>query len=247
MRPDAVLFDFGGVLTTVATPDDGPAVLGRAVVDVLDEAGLPMDPADVLADLRAGLTAFSALKTSQSRMIDPPETSPEGFWELVVCDWDLPRREAVFASAAPLCHVLEQSVIRRTMRPRARETLKRLRENAVSTALVCNCLSGDAARAELRDAGMAGALDAEVYSVEFGRRKPGAAIVHQALGLLGVAADRAVFVGDKLNRDVLGARRAGIGTVVLMRTEAGPGPAVRGIRPDHEVADLDELLSLLGM
>jgi hypothetical protein len=53
-------------------------------------------------------------------------------------------------------------------------------------------------------------------------------------------------VGDKYNRDILGARRAHLGAAVLMTSRGGPGTPVRDIQPDAEVGSPTELLALLG-
>lgn len=243
----AVLFDYGGVIAEVVSPADGPARLADHVVTLLDRAGCPMDHADVLADLEIGLRAFDGLKRSQSRTADPRETQPRELWDLVGCDWEPAARAALLASAAPLCRLLELTVIQRPARPDAAAVLTTLREAGVRTALVCNCLSGDAARDQLAQDGLTGLLDVELYSDEVGYRKPGPTLLREALTAVGVDAADAWFVGDKIDRDVLAARRAGIGTAVLMRTAAGPGTRLRGVVPDHEVDSLTELAGLLGL
>ncbi|MFD8706807.1 HAD-IIA family hydrolase [Kitasatospora sp. NPDC059648] len=79
--------------------------------------------------------------------------------------------------------------------------------------------------------------------------KPAEAFFTAALDRLGLAADRALMVGDDIESDVLAAQRYGI-TGVLVRTgKAAPGTPRRGDGdPDHvldSVADLPELLSRL--
>ncbi|HET8613890.1 MAG TPA: HAD family hydrolase [Actinomycetales bacterium] len=244
-RPRAVLFDYGGVIAEVASPPDGASRLAQHVVELLARAGCPLDHADVLADLQVGLRAFDGLKRAQSRMADPRETRPRELWDLIGCDWQPRQREVLLAHATPLCRLLELTVIERPARPDAAWLLTRLREHGVRTALVCNCLSGEAARDQLRRDGLEGLLDVELYSDEVGYRKPGPTLVRAALTAVGVDAGDAWFVGDKIDRDVLAARRAGVGTAVLMRTPGGAGTALRGVEPDHVVDSLTELAGLL--
>jgi putative hydrolase of the HAD superfamily len=70
-----------------------------------------------------------------------------------------------------------------------------------------------------------------VLSGEVGARKPEPAIFEAALAELDVAAEDAVFVGDRLVDDVAGAAAVGMTTVhaLWFRVDDGPGPA----EPDY--------------
>lgn len=78
-------------------------------------------------------------------------------------------------------------------------------------------------------------LDGVVTSAGAGARKPNPAIFQQALVLAEVGSDRAVHVGDSIEEDVEGARRAGI-EPILIRRDRAPGPP--GVRT---IASLGEL------
>lgn len=80
-------------------------------------------------------------------------------------------------------------------------------------------------------------LDGILTSAEVGRRKPAPEIFEQALAIAGVAADRAMHVGDSLAEDVAGARAAGIEPVLIVRDgEPGAGTgATRVIRTLREL------------
>ncbi len=78
-------------------------------------------------------------------------------------------------------------------------------------------------------------LDGVITSAAAGARKPGPAIFEQALAVAEVARELAVHVGDSLEEDVEGARRAGI-EPILIRRDRTPGPA--GVRT---IASLGEL------
>ena len=77
-----------------------------------------------------------------------------------------------------------------------------------------------------------------VTSADARAAKPDPAIFHQALALAGCTPEQAVHVGDSLERDVEGARAAGIRAVLVAR--AGEAPA--GV---ERVSSLLELPSLL--
>lgn len=79
-------------------------------------------------------------------------------------------------------------------------------------------------------------LDAVVTSAQVGARKPSPAIFEAALRTLGAAPAEALHVGDSLEEDVTGARRAGIEPVLISRDGTGGPPGVRTI------ASLSELI-----
>jgi putative hydrolase of the HAD superfamily len=85
--------------------------------------------------------------------------------------------------------------------------------------------------------GLAPLLDSVITSARVGARKPSGAIFARTLELAGVAPERAVHVGDSVQEDVMGARRAGIEPIFLSRDgQAGP-PEVRTISGLDELAD----------
>jgi putative hydrolase of the HAD superfamily len=121
--------------------------------------------------------------------------------------------EPIFASAA--------------MDPDALATLGALRAAGFRTAIVSNTPWGSPAqpwRAELARHNLLAAVDAAVFCVDVGYRKPHRAPFDRALSLLGARADEAFFVGDDPRWDVAGAERAGIRPILLAsaRTSAVP-------------------------
>jgi putative hydrolase of the HAD superfamily len=78
-------------------------------------------------------------------------------------------------------------------------------------------------------------LDAIVTSAEVGVRKPERGIFEQALALGGRGRHETVHIGDSLQEDVEGARRAGI-EPILLRRDGQPGPS--GVRTITTLAEL---------
>ena len=95
----------------------------------------------------------------------------------------------------------------------------------------------------LERAGVTGLFGAIVVSDEIGWRKPRREIFDAALGRLGVRPEEALFVGDRADMDVLGARRIGMDAAwVNPGREALPA----GIDPPQfEIRDLGELAEIL--
>lgn len=245
--PAAILFDYGGVLADVRHVDAGFLEVANEIMALLagndGETDLTVD--DVEADLRAGNAAYESWKQSQSRFMRPRELSHEEFIELVACDWPESSRRIVLAEAARLCERFEFATLHRPAKADARDVLLALRDRGIATALVCNCLAGNSARHQMRIDGLTGLLDVEFFSDEVGLRKPNPDFMLAALTKLGVSPEDAWFIGDKFNRDILGARRAAMGKAILMSSAAGPGRAVRGVEPDLVIDSLSDLLPLL--
>jgi putative hydrolase of the HAD superfamily len=84
---------------------------------------------------------------------------------------------------------------------------------------------------------------AVVVSGELGIGKPDARVLAAALTALGVGPDGATMVGDSPERDVAGARAAGLAAVWINRT--GRLLAAGEPRPDATIRALDELEALL--
>jgi len=84
-------------------------------------------------------------------------------------------------------------------------------------------------------------FDPILISGGLGIAKPDPRIFQIALEKLRVQPDRAVMVGDNLNRDVQGARRAGLKAVWINRSGADLPP---DIQPDATIQTLDDLPAL---
>jgi putative hydrolase of the HAD superfamily len=108
----------------------------------------------------------------------------------------------------------------------------------VPLALVTNgasCLQ----REKFAASGLADHFDAVVVSGDLGVGKPDASVFRHALSLLGAPAGSAVMVGDSLDRDVEGARAAGLRAVWLNRTGQ---PQPDGVTAISTLAELAALL-----
>lgn len=122
--------------------------------------------------------------------------------------------------------------------------LEALRNRGLKTALVSNATDpGWLLRVDLERQGLAPHLDAVVFSSEVGKRKPHPAIFEQALSELGVAAERALFVGDRLVEDVQGPAQLGMRTVQAIWFRADENPD--GIEPDYQAFTQMDVLNVV--
>jgi putative hydrolase of the HAD superfamily len=83
------------------------------------------------------------------------------------------------------------------------------------------------------------------FSDQMGVSKPNPKIYAKACRALGVHPTRALYVGDRAEHDVAPARRAGLKTCLYRGARGKYAGLVAAEAPDHDVADLRELLPVL--
>jgi len=96
--------------------------------------------------------------------------------------------------------------------------------------------------------GLLSFFDAVVVSADLGVRKPHRRIFERVFEALDLPFGPALHVGDSLLKDVAGAAPLGLETVWITRRIEDPDAALAdydGPRPDHVIADLQEIEALL--
>ena len=122
--------------------------------------------------------------------------------------------------------------------------LEALRKRGLSLGVVSNASDPPALlHRELTESGIAERIDYAVFSSEVGRRKPGAEIFERALEALGVRAEAALFVGDRLYEDVRGASELGMTTVQALWFRADDHPD--GVEPDYQAFTQMDVLNVV--
>ncbi|MDD5200418.1 MAG: HAD family hydrolase [Terrimicrobiaceae bacterium] len=124
--------------------------------------------------------------------------------------------------------------------PDAREVLTRLAKKH-RIGLLTNG-APDLQREKLSNSGLESFFDAVAVSGEHDIGKPEPAIFHRLLGELRAVPGEAVMVGNSLERDILGARNAGVPSVWL-KVAGSEEPA--DVQPDHTILGLAELPALV--
>lgn len=100
----------------------------------------------------------------------------------------------------------------------------------------------DVQRAKLRASGLERFFPTTIASGAIGFGKPDPRFYLTALERLSLRPDEAIAIGDSLERDVVGARNAGLRCIWLNREQrASPDTMV----PEHEIVSLSEIPSLL--
>lgn len=223
----AVLFDWGGTLSTHGDWD----LLGmwRAAADVL----APEDPEPVAQQLfEAELSWWFA------RVRDGDGTgsgTTEDIIRSVTAVTHLPVAEALAAYHGAWEQVVDHD-------PSARLVLQELKDRGLKTGLLSNTHWPRALHEKwLAEAGLLALLDERVYTSDLKHMKPHPEAFHALLAAVDVAAEHAVFVGDRPRDDISGAHGVGMRAVLL----TGRGVEPFDVVPDAAVDDLSQLLAVL--
>jgi putative hydrolase of the HAD superfamily len=122
--------------------------------------------------------------------------------------------------------------------------LEALRRRGLALGVVSNVSAPPAdLRRELAESGIAERIDYAVFSSEAGQSKPGAEIFQRALDALGVRAEAALFVGDRLYEDVRGASELGMTTVQALWFRADDHPG--GVEADYQAFTQMDVLNVV--
>ncbi|MBO5352154.1 MAG: HAD-IA family hydrolase [Lachnospiraceae bacterium] len=128
--------------------------------------------------------------------------------------------------------------------PEAEEVLRYLKEKGYRLGVIANQSLGTAER--LSDWGLLTYFDVVAASAEFGVAKPDPAIFKRAFLLAGCLAEEAVMIGDRLDNDIVPAKKLGMKAVWVKQGFAVyQNVAAVEYKPDYEIGNLMELKDIL--
>lgn len=96
---------------------------------------------------------------------------------------------------------------------------------------------------ELHRAGVAKLFEVMVFSSETRSVKPSRQLFERALAAFSEPRESMIFIGDRVERDIVGARTAGLASVWIARRR-DPEQYLRNIQSDYIVQDLCDLVEL---
>ncbi len=240
----AVAFDMGGTLEDLTFDDDIRREAARELQEFL--RGLKLDPGLSLPDLQA--TIRSGIEAYQSwREKTEIELPPERVWrEYIFPDHGLsPKR--LMAAAEDVMFFYETHYQVRSLRPEALAALETLQIKGFRLAIISNVISRRLVPNQLAEYGIAHYFDPVVTSANLGWRKPNARIFEEAARLMQLPPGACAYVGDTVSRDVIGARRAGYGLVIQIKSfltdKADSG--TDSVTPDAVIDDLRQIIDLV--
>jgi putative hydrolase of the HAD superfamily len=214
----AVLFDYGRTLVTFEYP-----------VDELKRIVERFRPAIAAATGKAAPAADEILERvllPLEEVIENPDEDEVGYLSVYADAW----RSAGMALPDDLVYEIldaEQQVWDRAARPvpEGIEILGWLGAHAIRRAICSNApFPPEMMQRQVRTNGIGAVVDAVVFSSEVGRRKPAPEVYRAALDAVGVRAEAALFVGDRVREDYEGPRAVGMHAVVCTAHAAAPPP-----------------------
>ena len=128
--------------------------------------------------------------------------------------------------------------------PETLPTLRVLGEHRYRMGVVSNNVFPQMLRTSIERLSLASFFGTIVASGDVGVKKPSSEIFLRALWELGCRAEATMFVGDRLEEDISGAKNVGMTTVWLNSSAEANRTA---ILPDHEVSHLSAILQILGL
>jgi len=226
----AVALDFGG---TLAIP--GAVPRGRDVVAALERRLRWPSPAGLDEAIEA---VRAEAKASYRSGVQTP-------WESILgTAWG--RLDVEVPDLTAVVDAMWEAVPDAVVDPRAAQAARTLRCTGRALVLACNTQRPIAYRRRtLATAGLADCFDALVLSSELGVAKPDprfyAAVADAARGEAGCPPEAILFVGDTLDKDVIGPRAFGMRAALV---HAGPPPPglPEGVPIIAHMAELPDLL-----
>lgn len=243
VAPAALILDYGGIIVSTASRPTGLAELAAVADTILRRAGVEVPMSRLEQSLRAGVAALKDYNNVSSRRREPVElTHHEIVTDFLVSDLPDRARLVLGADAAHVCRTKIERLSEHTLRPGVRDLLELARQRGIRVGIASNAQSGAAHRAVIEKHGLSDLIDVQLYSDEFGMRKPHPALLRTVAAALNAPFEQTWYVGDTRDRDLLAGRRAGMGAVVLIRHHNTDTPAypVQG-EPEavfDEVSDL---------
>jgi HAD superfamily hydrolase (TIGR01549 family) len=234
---DAILFDMGGTLRRSTKRDEATRV--EYVKKILDLIGSDVPALEFVQLLITREKSYR--KWAKQNLAELNESR---LWT----EWMLPDYPAdkVAPMSVELNQLWRDAHGTRWMIPEARETILSLYRSGYRLGLVSNTTSSVEVPATLAKEGIDGCFDTIILSCVVGKRKPGADILLEAAERMQVRPERCAYIGDRPDRDVAAARRAGFTRTVILRDPSHPfkKPVTPETAPDQFIDNLKELLDI---
>ncbi len=155
--------------------------------------------------------------------------------------------ELIGGIAVQLNQMYREAIGLRVVFPESREVVLELFRRGYRLGLVSNTTSSVEVPALLKELEITGCFETVILSTVVGKRKPDPAILLDAVQRMGISPEQCAYIGDRIDRDVIAARKAGFSRTVILRDPRQSTPAeaeVQGLVPDHTIQNLQELLNI---
>jgi HAD superfamily hydrolase (TIGR01509 family) len=241
-KPRVVLFDIGSTLWSSPAEDPGALErsysLGRQILaDALGKA----PPVEALIEAVEGYFAEWEEIWRQDASIHTQAPTTEFVATALGKLGVEPPPDALSAFTEAILQVSVGTAVVEPPEPGMPEALAELRELDLRLGCVSNAFMGaETLHRIMVERSLGQHLELTISSCEFGYRKPHPAIYEAAVEKMGVDASEIIFVGDRVEQDVVGPAKLGMRTVLTLQYRE-EDPESGAVRPDAVIRHLSEL------
>src|SRR5574341_532789 len=242
MTIQAVFFDMGGTIETFWYSRELRLQATPCLQQLLLGAGINLN---FSTNQWYRLVTEGLARYHRWRMKTMEELPPQRVWRDYVFAGYPVDEDALDAIAEDLMLYIETYYYRREMRPEIPTVLDTIQEMGLKIGLISNVCSRTQVPGNLVQYGIRHYFDPIVLSSTYGRRKPDPAIFHYAARLASVPTSESVYVGDRVSRDIRGARKAGYKLVIQIQHDFKHGEDDSGALPDAIISRMTGLIDIL--
>lgn len=232
----AIFFDMGGTLHARIPDQDVQRNARARLAELLDRADAPDDLLQELAQRFQSYTRWA-----QENLV---ESSEKEIWTR----WMLPEypRERIAPMAETLTLLWRERSGRTVPKPDARQVIAELSQRGYRLGLISNTISSVDTPRRLDEYGLKGYFEIVILSSLSGHRKPDPEIFWQGTREMRVDPARCAYVGDRISRDVVGAKRADFAMAIIIEPLGAPREDERDAvyKPDAIIHALSDLLDI---
>jgi HAD superfamily hydrolase (TIGR01549 family) len=242
MKLRAVFFDVGGTLETFQPTSELKLFDIQPFRVCLQKAGIRLSIGDdVLREIvSTGITTYQ--KWNRQSFIELP--TREIWSKYVFKDLQI-SEDALVNVSEELSFLYETRFFQRKMRPEVPDVLEKIRSMGLAIGCISNTHSLSQVPYTLKKYNIDQFFDPVVLSSAFGHRKPDPSIFYHAARLKNLPTGSMVYVGDKINRDILGATRSGFRLAIQIRHPYDDGEPDFGAIPDAIIDNMQEIIPIL--
>ena len=242
MAIQVVFIDMGGTIETYRYDDELRTQNAHYLRECLLDENISFDLSDhdFAALISRGISAYHQW-TLESQI----ELPTSQIWSKFVFQGIPISEDKLAPISEELSQLYEQKFYHREMRPEIPAVLAQIKAMGLRIGCLSNTLSRGCVSRNLVEYGILEFFDPIVLSSVYGRRKPDPSIFYHAARLANAPTSECIYIGDKILRDVIGARRAGYKRVVQIIHQFDDGEIDIGPRADAVIENMAEILPFL--